>query len=439
MKKAFTAIVVSVLAFGVLLSGCSVELRSIDSLMRPPHTATEATLKKSISTLIGNEISYRSPESGENHSAITLRDINKDGTEEAIVFYVKNDDTSTVRMCVLTQVEDSWKLAADYPGYGSGVLTVDFNDLNNDNDEEIFVTWFLFDDKSQKTLSIYSADTESQSLEIKPWISEPYSIMTVTNSYSDVDGQLIVAYSNPTKESDRNTIKLIGAIDNEIKIINETILDNRIISLTSISSDFSETDAATRFFVDAQVTDGMNITQVLEWDKSQQKFISVLDDADNPDMTLRSNTLHCKDFDNDGVIEIPLQKPLSEIVDGSMLLGFLLEWCEIQDEKLVPQEYYVVNLLESYSLLYQEDWINSIFVRSDPSARTWNFVDNEENILFSIVACKSEDWDKNNITDAEKLMEQNETVFYCTVTPEGIQNGISSETIIKNFSINIIA
>lgn len=440
MKKAFAAVIASVLAFCALLNGCSVELRSIDSLMRPPHTATEAALKKSISTLIGNEISYRSPESGENHSAITLRDINKDGKQEAIVFYVKNDDTSTVRMCVLTQSGEDWKLASDYPGYGSGVLTVNFDDLNNDNDEEIFVTWFLFDDKSQKTLSIYAADAKSQELEIKPWISEPYNIMAVTDLYGKGDRQILVANSNPTKETDRNTLKLIGVVENEIAIINETILDNRIISLSSISFDLPAGSATPRFYVDARVSDSMNITQVLEWYESERKFVSAINDAEKPDMTLRDNTLFCKDIDNDGIIEIPLQKPLSEVVDGSMSLGYLLEWFEVKNNSLVAETHYVVNLLESYTLAYPDEWKDIVFVRNDLAFRTWNFIeiaDDKENLLFSIVACKPEEWESNAIADAVEIIVHNETVYYCTITPAGAEKGIKSEDIKNNFSVNI--
>ena len=219
MKKAFAAIIASALALGVMLSGCSVEIRSIDSLMRPPHTAMEAELQKSISALIGDEISYRSPESGEDHSAITIRDINRDGVNEAVVFYVKNDDASTVRMCVLTQSGKDWLLVSDFTGNGNGVLTVNFEDLNDDNDEEILVTWFIFNDKSQKKLSIYAADTQNNSLKVSSCISEPYNLMAVTDAYGDGEKQLLVAYSNITKEIDKNTLKLIGVSkDNEISI-----------------------------------------------------------------------------------------------------------------------------------------------------------------------------------------------------------------------------
>ena len=307
MKKAFAVLVAAVIVLCVMLSGCSVELRSIDSLMRPPHTATEAELKNSINKLLGNQISYRSPESGENHSAIILRDINGDGTEEAIVFYVKNDDTSVVRMCVLTQSNENWLLVSDFAGNGSGVLNVDFDDLNNDNDEEILVTWFLFEDKSQKMLSVYSSDIKDDTLKVSVRISEPYSIMAVTDVYGTGNKQLLIAYSNNTRVSDRTTLKLIGVSEgDEILLINEMNLDSRIVNLLSFSCDLPSGNITPRLYIDAQISDGQNITQVLEWNTAQRKFVSLINDTDDPDMTLRSSNLLCKDIDADGIIEIVL-------------------------------------------------------------------------------------------------------------------------------------
>ena len=438
MKKAFTAIVMTVLALSVVFSGCSVEIRSIDSLMRPPHTAMEAELKKSISALIGDEISYRSPESGEDHSAITIRDINHDGVNEAVVFYVKNDDTSTVRMCVLTQSGDDWLLVSDFTGNGNGVLTVNFDDLNDDNDEEILVTWFIFNDKSQKKLSIYAADTNDNSLKVTSCISEPYNIMTVTDAYGDGEKQLLVAYSNITKDTDKNTLKFIGVSkDNEISILNEIILDNRIVNLTSISTDLPADGGNPRLYVDARVSDKNSITQVIEWNESQRNFVSSINDSNANDITLRSSSLICKDIDGDGIIEIPIQKPLSESNNSDTSLAYMLEWCEICDSVLVPQEYHIVNMLENYTLYFPKEWKDKIFVRSDNSARTWHFVDTDENVLFSISACMFEEWDETNFDTAQMLMIQNETVYFCTITDAGAENGILIADLMSYFTVII--
>ncbi len=438
MKKAFAAVIAAVIVLCAMLSGCSVELRSIDSLMRPPHTATEAELKNSINKLLGNQISYRSPESGENHSAIILRDINGDETEEAIVFYVKNDDTSVVRMCVLTRSGENWLLVSDFAGNGSGVLDVEFNDLNDDNDDEILVTWFMFDDKSQKMLSVYTPDTDENVLNVSARISEPFSIMAITDVYGAGNKQLLIAYSNTNRVSERATLKLIGVSDgDEILLINEMILDSRIISLSAITSDVPLGNISPRLYIDAQISDTQSITQVLEWNSELRKFVSLINDTAEPDITLRSSNLLCKDIDGDGIIEIPLRKPMSESINSDTSLGYVLEWCEIADSKLVPQEYYVVNLLENYTLYYPKEWKDKVFVKSNISSRTWDFVDMKEEVLFSIVACNFEDWDENRSDVTEMLMMQNDTVYFCKITAAGEERGITAADLLKYFTLNI--
>ncbi|MEE1283725.1 MAG: hypothetical protein UHK54_02580, partial [Acutalibacteraceae bacterium] len=143
------------------------------------------------------------------------------------------------------------------------------------------------------------------------------------------------------------------------------------------------------------------------------------------------------DIDKDGIIEIPVQKPLSESINSDTSLAYLLEWCEIKDSALVPQEYHIVNMLENYTLYFPKEWKNKIFVKSDNSARTWHFVDAEENVFFSISACMFEEWDESNFDNAQMLMIQGETVYFCTVTDVGAENGIVIADLMNYFTVNI--
>ena len=438
MRKILIIIPLLIAVLGLMLSGCSFELRSIDSLMRPPHTATESELKNSINKLLGDQISYRSPESGENHSAITLRDINGDGIDEAIVFYVKNDDVSVVRMCVLTQKDDSWILVSDFAGNGNGVLSVSFDDLNSDSDEEIMVSWFLFDDKSQTVMSVYTSGLSEQMLTVSACLSEPYNLMTVSDVFGSNGKQLIIAYSNLTKKSEKTTLKLISIdAEDEVQLINEIKLDDRITKLSSIVSDIPAESTMPRFYIDAAISDTQSLTQVIEWNSELDRFVFLLDGSADADITVRNGDLLCRDIDGDGIIEIPLSKPMSESVNSDISLGFLLEWCKVDDERLVPSEYYVVNLVENYSLYYPAEWKNKIFVKSDNAARTWNFVNTDDEVLFNVTAFNFNEWDENSANVTEMLMMQNDTVYCCTITPAGEIAGITEVDLLKYFSLNL--
>ncbi len=438
MKKHIAVLFAIALIIAAVFSGCSFELRSIDSLMRPPHTSMESELKSSINKLLGNQISYRTPESGENHSAITIRDINSDGIVEAIVFYVNNSDTTVVRMCVLTKQNEGWLLAGDFSGNGSGIYTVEFADLNGDKDEEIMATWFLFDDKSQKVLSVYTSAFEKDTLAVSACLSEPYNLMSVANLYSDNGKQLLIAYSNMTRDDKKSTLRLIGIDENDnVNLINETALDERIISLSSLLSDIEPDTATQRFFIDAMIADGQCITQVFRWNANAAKFVSVLNDEDDPDITLRSSELLCRDVDNDGVVEIPLKKAMSESVNSDTSLGYLLVWCKAGKNGLIPCEHYVVNLLENYTLYYPQSWKNKVFVKSENAQRKWHFVNEDDGVLFTISAHSFSDWDDNSSDNSEMIMVQNDTVYCCTVTDIGEQYEITVSDIASYFSLNI--
>lgn len=438
MRKHIFVILAFVLIISTLFGGCSFELRSIDSLMRPPHTAMESELKSSIDKLLGNQISFRSPESGENHSAITLRDINGDGIDEAIVFYVNNNDTSVVRMCVLTKQKDKWLLAGDFSGNGSDIYTVEFADLNSDNDDEIMVTWLLFDDKSQKVLSVFTSVLDGDALKVSACLSEPYNLMNVADVFSDNNKQLIIAYSNMTRDIKNSTLRLIGIDKNDkVNLINETALDSRITGLLSLQSDIEPGNETQRFFIDAMIADGQCITQVFGWNAISKKFVSMLNDTDDPDITLRSSDLLCKDIDNDGVIEIPLKKAMSECLNSDTSLGYLLIWHKADKKGLVPSDHYVVNLLEHYTLYYPQSWKNKVFVRSKNVERKWHFVNENDDVLFTISAHTFSDWDDSNSDGLEMIMVQNDTVYCCSVTDIGAQADITAADISSYFSLNI--
>ncbi len=438
MKRTVCILVLTAVVVSVLLSGCSLELRSIESLMRPPLTATERELEKSIQKLLGTHISYRSPQSGEYHSAITIRDINGDKADDAVVFYVNNDDDSAARMCVLTKADGEWNLVSDFAGNGSNVLALDFVDLNSDIKDEIIVSWSLFDDRTQKMISVYSTKSDGQSINVSACISEPYDVMSVADVCGDGNQQLLVAYSGFSKVAGKTTLKLLGVNeDGQALLMNETKLDNRITKPVSILFDISPESQMSRFFIDAQISDSQFITHILEWDSENKKFKSLIDDISNPDITLRSSNLICKDVNSDGYIEIPLRKPMAESKDGDVSFGYLLEWCAVNKSKLVPVEYFVVNLLENYSLNFPKEWKNKVFVNSVPENRKWRFVDKNGNELFSLTAYNFSDWDESSAYVTEMLMMQNETVYACTITDAGEKYGIKAVDLLKYFSLNV--
>ncbi len=128
---------------------------------------------------------------------------------------------------------------------------------------------------------------------------------------------------------------------------------------------------------------------------------------------------------------------MSESNVGDSSFGYMLEWCEIKKSKLVATEFYVVNLLENYNLYFPSDWKNNVFIRTDLGTRTWNFLNKNDVLLFSVSAIDFSQWDENSSVVTEMLMMQNDTVYACTITEEGKSFGIKAVDLLKYFSLNV--
>ncbi len=436
MKK-ISVLLLAVMLFA--LSGCSFEIRSIQNLMRPPLTATEEELEKSINSLLGNGISLRSPESGQHHSAITLHDLDGDDRSEAIIFYVNANDVSAVRMSVLKKAGGEWMLVSDFAGNGSGIYAIDFYDLNNDGCDDMLVSWYLFEDRVNKTLTVYSSSRKDGKINFSACATEPYNLLHVEDIFGTGEKQIILAYTDLAKESGRTHIRLMSLnSDNRVVLLSETKLDERIISLSSIKSDRPQELSSPRIYIDAEIPESKMITEILCWNKVGKNFKTVIpyNEKNYNYLTVRSNNLYSADIDEDGIIEIPLREPLAESKNGDTSLGYLIEWCSVNGAKLEPKLHFLVNLRENYRLFFPKKYIGRLFVRSDNSTGTWTFVTASNTELFRIEVYDLSEWDENSKNVTETLFINGDKVYACTVTEAGEEKGVKANDLVKYFSLN---
>lgn len=437
MRIRFIALAIAaVIVFA--FSGCSLEFASIETLMRPPLTATERELGESIEKLLGNNISLRSPASGAYHSAITLHDLDGDKNDEAIIFYVNDNDNSAVRMCVLKKNSGGWQLVSDFAGNGSGIYSVDFCDLNNDGGDDMLVSWYLFEDKVNKTLTVYSSSRKGNEINFSACATEPYNHLCIADVFTTGEKQLVLTYTDASKKTDKTHIRLMSLnSDNRVVLVSETTLDDRIVSTTSILADLPAQADGPRFFVDAVVSDNKLITEILTWDSNRKNFIPLITSVQQYSrrVTMRSSNLYSFDIDGDGLIEIPMKKPLNENKNGDTSVGYLLEWYGFDGTNLVLQRSYVVNVRNNYRIFVPQELQGKVFVRGI-SSTTWSFVSEVEELLFTVAVYNAQDW-KNNSTDGkEALLTTSSKVYACEITEAGRSSGITAQKLSSYFSLN---
>ncbi len=135
--RRFTALISAAL-FLIVLPGC---MASVEELYSLPQVSEEyVQLQELIAERIDAGSAYAAPTGGSNRQSIQLRDMDGDGTAEALAFLV--DETRTPTVCVYRQDADG----TFYPfviisGYGSAVASVDYADLTGDGSAELIIVW----------------------------------------------------------------------------------------------------------------------------------------------------------------------------------------------------------------------------------------------------------------------------------------------------------
>ncbi len=432
MKKSKT--VLCLLCLWVLLSsllcGCEIGPNSIESLMRPPHAASGQELEKALSSLLGSGVSLHSPQSGSCHTAVTLHDLNGDGQEEAVVFYSRA--SASIRMCVLRQNGDEWQKVNDFAGDGSGIYCLDFDDMNGDGCSEIFVGWYLFNDKSKKSMTVYSCTEENKHLSVAVCTSESYDCYALADVLNNGGKQLLLAYADASGAQTVTAFKRIELdASGRVLTAGSVPMDSRIVRIDSLAFDQPKESRYPRIFVDAQLSENQMITEVLLWSDERSNFYCLFHEKGSGlnTLTQRGNTLRCADVDNDGLIEIPLRKELRQSKAGEVAMGYVLEWSGLQGKTPVPKIYYAVNIALNYKVFLPKEWIGKISVHYTDASH-WSFVNNRNEELFSITARETSllSETKDSVTVLDDTSEPGMT-YYCRVTKKGEAFGVTEESL----------
>ena len=93
MKKFLITAASLILCF--VFSGCNVLEMDTEALMKPPvFTAEQEKLNAALTEVIGESYVLRYPKTGELNSAFIFKDLDGDGTEEAMAFYSVYDEST---------------------------------------------------------------------------------------------------------------------------------------------------------------------------------------------------------------------------------------------------------------------------------------------------------------------------------------------------------
>ena len=387
----------------VALCGCEGLGSTDEELLSPPKSGgVYAHISEVLNKSITEKYTLKYPTSGDYRSAIVLKDINNDGSEEAIAVYTTSaDNTVTVHINLIANINGEYISVGSSKIVGSGVERIEFCDLGGDGKQEIIVGYYVFGNvDKQVAVYEYSGNTLTERGMEK---YTEYALCDLDGN--GVSGLLVTTLDAAQKTADA---KLLQINEKGVTQLGSCILDGNVTSYYKpVISKLP--DGRLAVLVDAVKGTGM-ITEVLYYENDALKN-SFYDTVQlGTYATYRQSLVASRDIDSDGCVEIPMLTALpsaGNVADTDNVS--VTKWCVLSGDKLLVKRTMLMNYTDGYSIDIPENWKNiCVAKKTDSRLRVIYTQDpetglaKEEILRIQVIAEKTwdgEDYQKNGFTE----------------------------------------
>jgi len=445
-----SAVIAVLLPLLLGFGGCSVRMRSVSELMRPPLPfGDNESLQKAFYDEIGRDTQLKIPVSGKHHSAYVLYDLDTDGENEALVFYAVNGDLNAVRLSVFRKAGEDWLLREDLAGSGSEVYSVSFVDMNGDGVMEILISWTTAESKTSRVLTVYeySGAPETDGKVLRVIASENVSAAEPMDIDSDGRAELFVLHQQVTAQRPQSFARVLK-MDDETRtlyLMGETPLDADVSAYAGIKQE-AVRGQPLRVFVDAYRGENQMITEIIEWNAKKERLVTPLLDPVllKNTLSLRREPIPSMDIDADGTIEIPVQSvwPGSKMVrqgSGEAVNYAMTRWMTVDRAGKESSAVWCAMMRSEryYVALTDQELRAAIAVFGDENERTMRFCEYDntsgaygDELLLLITAPKAQA-QSEAYRDYKRLFEGETSMTLAYITQSGVQAGLN-ESFLRN-------
>lgn len=146
------------LMLAAMLAGCDLSVSmggNVEELLRAPQpTQLQSAVQKALVSYLGETPQMKYPRGGEELSPILLRDLDADGTDEAIAFFTAEKSGQNVCLAVLEQTEDAWEVVCQTEGLSTEISQTQTVTLRTDSVQ--LVVGYANSNLTDRYLTIYS-------------------------------------------------------------------------------------------------------------------------------------------------------------------------------------------------------------------------------------------------------------------------------------------
>ncbi len=398
----------------LLLSACDGVQFGVNELLEPPRlTAQQSAIYDAVEQSVGtNTFKLQYPRRGENLSACVLDDLDKDGQDEAIVFYelTVNGLTSSW-MSILAEHDGVWKSRYQLPGEGGEIDFVSFAPIENADRDNIIVGWTVAG-KDNLVCKVYSYSNDSAEMRYEGNYNEIL--------IDDIDGnglsEMILCTKNLTK----------SAVMSLAKYRSGRIVRTSEVKMPTAMTEYAQlsygklTTGLNAVFADIYLGADEMTTRIAVVDDQK----SIIEPLSNEDLGIYESfdratpTLTCADVNGDGLVDIPVSSPLPgySAADEREAV-YLTEYMSILEGELQCVQRSVVNFAAGYQLTLPEGWKDAVTVRRQSDTGEWRFVLFDQSLEKSDVELL-----RIRVISPSDYQDKFETTQYSVVGTKGVNS-----------------
>ncbi len=177
-----------------LLCGClPTGERDVEGLLSPPRlTAEQASIAGALEKAGAAPMVLVNPAAGKESSPVLLSDLNNDGKEDAVVFFIAEQQSKNVRMALLLSEGGGYRLQSLLEGPTPMLEQLSLAKLFESGAQQL-VTGFFNPATQQRELRVYSCAEVPNKLQLKEIYAQPYSKFLVGGLAADNKDDLLIA------------------------------------------------------------------------------------------------------------------------------------------------------------------------------------------------------------------------------------------------------
>ncbi|MCR4594730.1 MAG: hypothetical protein K5761_06715, partial [Clostridiales bacterium] len=412
MKRLFPLLILF-LIISLLFAGCSFSFKPANELIRPPVLNGENSyLQQAFEESAGVDLDLTAPVNGDYRSSYLIYDLNRDGSDEALVFYSFPGTEKNINIAFFTYNSGKWVLTDTLKENVSEIYELSFSDINGDKTDELLISYSDGMENNQSDtlgnkgiikLCVFSYNGTSLTLQKTDY----YDRLFVSDLNSDGNSDLLLFFSDfngENKEPRMNGKYLSFGSDYSIKADSEFSLQN-IIEILNIATDkyTGDNEKYTRIYIDGLIGEGSLMTNILSVGSDSDKITDINSSAtgDRDIQTLRSARIFSSDVNNDGIIEIPTTQALP----GGMRINSdsedtqlnLVVWTQLTDKGTETIFRSIYNSAQKYMFVFPDEWLNLYSAKYNYKSQTlFIYRLEDEKDLFSVRAFEKDAWKENN-------------------------------------------